>query len=88
MPKERKSSSSSNERTLKTRLDALIRLVLETMYANRALNFDQAKAANVLKSVGLTPTEIAHVMGKKTAQDVSSYLYGKKRLKTRRKKKR
>ena len=87
MPKERK-SSSSNERALKTRLDALIRLVIETMYSNKTLDFDQAKAASVLKSVGLTPTEIAHVMGKKTAQDVSQYLYGKKRLKTRRRKKR
>jgi hypothetical protein len=85
MPKKRK--SSSNQDAVKIRLDALIGLVLETMYANDSLNFDQPKAARLLKSIGLSPTEIAHVMGKKTAQDISPYLYVKKRAKVTRNKK-
>jgi len=77
MPKERK--SSPDEDAVKIRLDALIRLVLESMYANKSMPFDQATAARALKSVGLSPTDIAHIMGKKSAQDVSPYLYSKKK---------
>lgn len=74
-----KEKSIPKEDAISLRLDALIRLVLESLYANKSLKFDQATAARALNSVGLSPTEIAHVMGKRTAQDVSPYLYSKKR---------
>jgi len=63
-----------------TRLDALIRLFIEMNKGKKEEEkFNEAIAARVLKSVGLTPTEIAKILGKKSAQDVSPYLYPKKR---------
>ncbi len=59
------------------RLDALIRISLEGLYKKRKLQ-NEADAARLLKSVGLGPTEIAKVLGKKTASDVAPYLYPKK----------
>ena len=41
--------------------------------------FNEPAAARILYSVGLTPTEIAKILGKKSAQDVSPYLYPKKK---------
>lgn len=40
--------------------------------------FTEASAARILKSSGLTPTEIAKILGKKAATDVAPYLYPKK----------
>jgi len=41
--------------------------------------FNEAVAARILKSVDLTPTEIARILGKKSATDVAPYLYPKKK---------
>lgn len=62
------------------RLDALIRLIMETYYPKKKMTF----GAPILKSAGLTPTEIAKILGKKSATDVAPYLYpkGKKRTET------
>jgi hypothetical protein len=61
------------------RLDALIRLFIEMNKEKKAgEKFNDTIAARILKSAGLTPTEIAKILGKKSAQDVSSYLYPKK----------
>lgn len=61
------------------RLDALIRLFIEINREKKEKEkFSEATAARILKSVGLTPTEIAKILGKKSAQDVSPYLYPKK----------
>ncbi len=59
------------------RLDALIRLLIEMSKINK--DFNEAIAARILKSLDLTPTEIAKILGKKSATDVSSYLYPKKK---------
>lgn len=62
------------------RLDALIRLFMERNKERKEKEkFSEATAARILKSVGLTPTHIARILGKKSAQDVSSYLYPKKK---------
>jgi hypothetical protein len=45
------------------------------------MKFNEAEAARLLKSAGLTPTEIARVLGKNSATDVSPYLYPKKQTK-------
>ena len=58
MPKERKLTLDD---AMKIRPDALNRLVLESMYENKSITFDQAIASRVLKSVGLSPTKIAHI---------------------------
>jgi predicted transcriptional regulator len=60
-------------------LDALLRLFIETNKTKGKEEFNEASAARLLKSVGLTPTEIAHILGKESATDVSQYLYPKKK---------
>jgi hypothetical protein len=64
------------------RLDALLRLIIETNKKDKG-EFNEASAARLLKSAGLTPTEIAHVLGKESATDVSPYLYPKKKSKAK-----
>jgi len=61
------------------RLDALIRLFIEMNKPGTNKNFNEAVAARILKSLDLTPTEIAKILGKKSATDVSQYLYPKKK---------
>lgn len=61
------------------RLDALIRLFIEFNKPKSQEKFTEAVAARLLKSVDLTPTEIARILGKKSATDVSAYLYPKKK---------
>jgi hypothetical protein len=61
------------------RLDALIRLFIEMNKPESKKDFNETKAARILKSLDLTPTEIAKILGKKSATDVSQYLYGKKK---------
>lgn len=61
------------------RLDALIRLFIEMNKPNGEEKFSEATAARILKSTGLTPTEIARILGKKSATDVAPYLYPKKK---------
>lgn len=61
------------------RLDALIRLFIEMNKPAGKKKFSEAVAARLLKSVKLTPTEIARILGKKSATDVAPYLYAKKK---------
>jgi hypothetical protein len=61
------------------RLDALIRLFIEMNKPKSQEKFNEATAARILKSSGLTPTEIAKILGKKSATDVAPYLYSKKK---------
>jgi hypothetical protein len=58
------------------RLDAIIRLILEAQYPDK--KFNEGVGARILRSTGLTPTEIAKIFGKKRT-DISKYLYSKKR---------
>jgi hypothetical protein len=60
------------------RLDALIRLYIETSKPEKKNKFGEGEAIRLLKSVDLTPTEIAKILGKKSATDVSYALYPKK----------
>jgi len=74
---KKKSEAATSKNSTDLRMDALIRLFIETNKRKDGLN--EAKAARILKSVGLSPTEIAKILGKKTASDVSPYLYSKKK---------
>ena len=60
------------------RLDVIIRLLIE-MNKSREKNMNEAIAARLLKSIGLKPTEIAKILGKKSATDVAPYLYPRKK---------
>lgn len=72
-------NNNSFEQSFLMRLDALIRLQIELNKEKDT--FNEAVAARILKSVGLTPTEIAKILGKKAATDVAPYLYQKKKVK-------
>ncbi len=61
------------------RLDALLRLIIETSKPKAKETFTDGAAARVLRSAGLTPTEVARILGKKKASDVSKYLYSKEK---------
>ena len=60
------------------RLDALIRLYIEISKTEKKLKFTEGDAILLLKSVDLAPTEIAKILGKKSATDISYALYPKK----------
>lgn len=61
------------------RLDAIIRLLIEEIKRTHRKEFKKYTFIRILKSVGLTPTEIARILGKRSATDISFYLYSKKK---------
>jgi hypothetical protein len=61
------------------RLDALIRLIIEMNKPKGKEKFSEGVAARLLRSVDLSPTEIARILGKKSRTEISQYLYDKKR---------
>lgn len=80
MANRKSNNDDLRDSTLK-RLDALIRLVTEIMRASDSKTFNDGSFSRILKSTGLTPTEIAQILGKKSATDISQYLYPKKKNK-------
>ena len=79
MMSREKSQEKTTTDPVSKRLDALIRLFIEMNKPKGKEKFSEATAARILKSVGLTPTEIAKVLGKRSASDVAPYLYPKKK---------
>jgi len=77
MAKTRK--GKDNRDPITKRLDALIRLFIETNKPEKKKNFSEPVVARLLMNLGLTPTEIAKILGKKDRTKVSSYLYSKKK---------
>jgi len=67
-----------NEAVVK-RLDALIRLFIEMNKPEAKRKLNEGDAVRLLKSVDLSPTEIAKILGKNSATDISPYLYPKKK---------
>lgn len=80
MNKNRKKEETKMEAMVK-RLDALIRLFIEINKSKGKEEFNEAVATRILRSVNLTPTEIARILGKKSATDIAPYLYSKERRK-------
>jgi hypothetical protein len=70
--------NTQNSDAIIKRLDALIRLFIEMNKPSGKENFNEGDAARLLKSVDLTPTEIAKILGKKSRTDIAPYLYQKK----------
>lgn len=65
---------------VKVRLDALIALFIQMNKERKEKEkFTDATAARLLKSLGFTPTEIAKILGKKSATDIAKYIYPKKK---------
>lgn len=61
------------------RLDALIALFIKANGPKKEGKFNEAVAARILNSAGLTPTEIAKILGKKSRTDITYILYPKKK---------
>ena len=78
MKRKQQNEERSEDQIIK-RLDALIRLFIEMNKSGDKKEFNESVAARTLKSVGLTSTEIAKILGKKSATDVAPYLYPKKK---------
>ena len=70
--------SAMNEAVVK-RLDALIRLFFEMNKPEKKRKLGEGDVARLLKSLDLTPTEIAKILGKNSATDLSYCLYPKKK---------
>jgi len=60
------------------RLDAIIRLLIELNRPKSDEKLSIASTVEILKSCGLKPIEIAHILGKKSVTDIAQYLYAKK----------
>jgi hypothetical protein len=77
MAKKKSKKSTDTNESITKRLDGLIRILLETLYEDKK-KFNEAVAVRTLHSSGLSPTEIAKILGKKGgAQAVSQYIYSK-----------
>lgn len=61
------------------RLDCIIRLFSEALRSMDKQTFNDGSISRILNSSGLTPTEIAQILGKKAGTDISQYLYSKKK---------
>lgn len=61
-----------------SRLDALIRLTAEATYKKNNQGLQEGDVVRMLNSAGLTPTEIAKIMGKPGRTSITAILYGKK----------
>lgn len=70
--------SSEPRNGIEKRLDALIRLAIEMKKPVLDKRFTEADGARLLQSIDFTPTEIAKILGKRSATDVAKYLYGKR----------
>lgn len=69
-------SNQTLERIAK-RLDVLIRMTFEAQRKGKSEPMTESEFARFLWSLGLTPTEIAKILGKKSATDVAAFLYSK-----------
>jgi hypothetical protein len=74
---EKREGKEESVDPIKKRLDALIRLLVEINKPKGKEKFNEAVAARLLRSVDLTPTEIAKILGKKSRTEIAPYLYSK-----------
>ena len=63
---------------LKVRLDAIVLLLAMEKCGDETGRIKVTDVAPILHKAGYTPTEIAKLLGKKHATDISKYLYKKK----------
>lgn len=76
---QKSESSEVSLVALKSRLDAIVLLLLQSVYADKDRKIKISEAAPLLHLAGYSPTEIAKLFGKKKATEVATYLYPKKR---------
>ena len=81
MKEEKQNSEFKDDsiKSLKVRLDALILIMLSTHFKDEKGKINLSDSAKLLRTAGLTPTEIALLLGKKNRTDIAQYLYAKKK---------
>lgn len=75
---KKKKNEASRDPFLK-RQDCLIRFFIEILKNADKKNFTDGSVSRIMNSVGLTPTEIALILGKHSPTDIAPYLYSKKK---------
>lgn len=76
---KRKSEISDGRDSTTKRLDCIIRLFIEVLKSSDKKNFNDGTLSRILNSAGLTPSEIALILGKHSYTDIAPYLYAKKK---------
>lgn len=79
---KRKENASGNEPDwvgVKARLDAIVLLLMKSACADNNGKVKLIDAVPLLYSVGYSPTEIAKLVGKNKATEITTYLYQKKK---------
>ena len=78
MKKNRSAQPSSNIDEGKY-LRLLAQIELRRMFSKEDGSMKIAEASRFLHAVGFSPTEIANLLGKKKATEISQFIYSKKR---------
>ena len=74
--KDKKNNTSKDEFTsINKRLDAILRIMIETSIDKKQKKFNETLAAQAMYSVGMTPGEISKILGKKDGTSVAPMLY-------------
>jgi len=64
------------------RLDAVLRLIIEFLMHSDGKKFSIGNVAKILRSIDLSPSEIAKIYGKSSVTDMAPHLYKKKSRKS------
>jgi hypothetical protein len=75
-----KKKIKENDKIVK-RLDGILYLLVEITATLNQKYKEKSHIVKVLNSIGLTPTEIAHILGYKSRTSVASHLYSKRKQK-------
>jgi len=75
---KKKEKVKEDEEIIK-RLDAILYFLIEISYSLSNKKHSEANIAKTLYSVGMSPTEIAHLLGKKSRVSIAPYIYGRKK---------
>lgn len=67
------------DREISKKLDILIRLYIESLLRSDDNNFNIGQIARILKTMGISPTEIAKLLGKKSVTSIAPHLYQRTR---------
>jgi len=70
---------SGELKSLRIRLDALILIMLNAHFKDEKGKIGLRDSSKILYAAGMTPTEIAILLGKKNRTEIAQYLYSKKK---------
>lgn len=83
MKKRKRMLEEVNNEKLHVKLNIIIRLLIELNKRISEEKFTNQMAITMLHSLGLTPREVADILGYKSRTSVASCLYSKKKRKSK-----